>query len=74
MGRPVSWDRVPITSRAGTDGGGLRTILLAFAVLIACGLLYAYLTRPDLFAQPRVLPDDVPALFRIGCEVEGPRE
>ena len=43
--------RVPITSRTDSDGSGLRTTLLAFAVLIACGLLYAYVTRPDLFAQ-----------------------
>jgi hypothetical protein len=49
--RPKKHIRVPITSRAGTDGGRLRTILLAFAVLIACGLLYAYVTRPDLFSQ-----------------------
>jgi len=25
----------------------------------------------DLVADPRVLPDDVPALLRIGCEIEG---
>src|SRR5882724_1265490 len=68
--------------RAGLDGGVLRTVARRLFVGLATrkvGILpHACLIggneRSDLLAQPGVLPDDVPALLRIGGEVEGPWE
>ena len=43
--------RVPIASRADTDGAGMRPVLFVLAILIIGGLIYIYAAHPDVFAQ-----------------------